>query len=124
MNQLTLSGRLTADPEIRTTQNGKTVANLSIADNQGKDSNGKPLVNFFNCEAWEKRAELIQNNFKKGDNLTCLAKCRTDNWEKDGKSYSKQVWTISEIIFTNSKKEATNSSNEAKVYNEPPSVDG
>ena len=56
MNKIYLSGNLTKEPEIRTTQSGRTVASMSIAVNQGYGD--KQTTDFFNLVAWEKTAEL------------------------------------------------------------------
>ena len=60
MNKVIIIGRLTKDPEIRTTQTGKKVASFSLAVNEGKDSNGQEMVQFFNCSAWDRLAEIAE----------------------------------------------------------------
>ena len=115
MNTIIIQGRLTADPEIRTTQNGKKVASFSIAEGD------KTNTNFHNCQAWEGRADFIEQYFKKGKSIIVTGKVRTEKWEKDGKQFSKQIVNVNEVTFSLQDKEAV--PNEAKVYNEPPSVD-
>lgn len=61
LNLVILQGRLTADPEMRTTKNGKYVVNFCIANEVKK---GESI--FVNCTAWGSTAELICNNFSKG----------------------------------------------------------
>ena len=51
MNLVIITGRLTADPEIRNTQTGKTVAKFSVAVNEGKTKDGAERVQYFNTSA-------------------------------------------------------------------------
>lgn len=87
MNIVSLSGRLTRDPELRTTNSGKQVANFSLALNKGKDR-----TEFVNCIAWDKTAELIAEYCRKGQTLPCSGELQTRSWEKDGeKRYATEV---------------------------------
>lgn len=87
MNNVSIAGRLTRDPELRKTQTGKSVANFSIAISMGKDK-----TEFVNCIAWEKTGELITEYCKKGDMIPCVGELQTRTWEKDGeKRYATEV---------------------------------
>lgn len=67
MNQVTLIGRLTADPEIRFTAGGTAVANFTLAvGRKFKNENGETESDFIRCIAWGKRAETIADYVKKG----------------------------------------------------------
>ena len=65
MNTITVNGRLTADAESKPGQNG-AIAHFDIADNHGKDKDGKDEVTFFRCSAFGKTAERVINTYKKG----------------------------------------------------------
>lgn len=68
LNSIVLIGRLTADPEIRNTENGTPVLSFSIAVQRNykpKNEENYP-VDFINLVAWRNSAEFIGNNFKKG----------------------------------------------------------
>ena len=68
LNSIVLIGRLTADPEIRNTENGTPVLSFSIAVQRNykpKNEENYP-VDFINLVAWRNSAEFISNNFKKG----------------------------------------------------------
>lgn len=72
LNSIVLTGRLTADPEIRTTENGTSVLNFSLAVQRNykpKDETDYP-VDFINLVAWRGTAEFISNYFKKGSLIT------------------------------------------------------
>lgn len=62
-------GRLTEDPVSRQLPSGGTVTDFSIADNHGKDKEGKEKVDFFRCSAFGKQAEMIQASCKRGHRL-------------------------------------------------------
>lgn len=76
MNVLTVSGNLTRDPELKTTQSAKSVCSGSVAINDGKD---KTL--FLNFVAWEKTGELIAEYCKKGDKFTASGRLDLRKYE-------------------------------------------
>lgn len=100
MNNINLIGRLTQDPELKQTQNGKAVVKFSIAVNRIK----KDEADFINCEAWEKQAELIAQYCRKGDRIGITGRLCIDNYEKEGerKSYTKVL--VSQADFISDKK--------------------
>lgn len=72
LNNGCISGNLTHDPELRTTPNGKKVTTVSIACNRSyKDANGEwqERTSFHNVVVWERKAEFVCNNFRKGDGI-------------------------------------------------------
>lgn len=93
MNLVILTGRLTADPEIKNTQTGKTVARFSIAVNEGKTKDGAERVQYFNVSAWDRQAEVIQNYAKKGTKILVEGSLQNRSWDKpDGtKGYATDI---------------------------------
>lgn len=68
LNVAVLMGRLTGDPEIRVTPDGKKVASFSVAcDRDFKNRDGERQTDFLNIVAWEKTAEFLEKYFHKGD---------------------------------------------------------
>lgn len=65
MNKTILMGRLTNDPETRSTTNNKSVTHFSIAVNRPQ-KNGEKAVDFFNCIAWNGLAKICSDYLKKG----------------------------------------------------------
>lgn len=66
-NLVVLTGRLTADPELKTTPNGVSVTSFSIAvQRKQKNSNGEYETDFINIVAWRQTAEFITKHFTKG----------------------------------------------------------
>ena len=86
MNIVTLTGRLTRDPEIRVgAQSQTSVAKFSIAINRGKNAKGEDLgADYPNIVAFGKTAELIEKYFAKGKQIGITGRLRTDSYEKDG----------------------------------------
>jgi single-strand DNA-binding protein len=67
INRVVLVGRLTRDPELRSTTNGKQVVSFSIAvDKRFKPQDGSSDADFFRISAWEKTAEFVANYLTKG----------------------------------------------------------
>lgn len=85
MNKVIISGRFTKDPEIRYTQSKKAIASFRLAVDDGKGKDGEKKTQFIDFEAWESRAELIDQYFKKGDPIDIIGKVVCENWtDKDG----------------------------------------
>jgi len=87
-NKVTLMGNLTRDIDMRTTPNGQSVANFSLAVSRSwKNQNGEPQeqTSFINCVAWGKPGEIIAQYIKKGDPLLVSGRLDQRSYEdKDG----------------------------------------
>lgn len=98
INQVILLGRLTRDPEQRTTASGKNVVSFSIAvDRQSQDDQ----ADFFNITAWDKLGDLVIQYLSKGRRVLIQGRLRQDSWEdKDtGKRQSRIEVTASDVTF-------------------------
>ena len=83
MNKIFLLGRLTRDPEVRTTQSGKMVTSFTLAvDRHG---GGKDSTDFISVVTWEKLAEVSGNNLAKGQRAMVEGRLQIRGYEgKDG----------------------------------------
>ena len=82
LNNLTISGRLTADPEVRRTPNGVSVTNFSIAVDRDYD---KEKADFFRCVSWRSTADFIGKYFKKGNRIEIAGHLENSEWtDKEG----------------------------------------
>jgi single-strand DNA-binding protein len=102
VNNTTILGNLTRDPELRFTPNGTPVASFGIAVNRNiknKDSGEwETQVNFFNVTAWYKLAENCAESLNKGDRVLVSGRLSQDSWEdKDGQKRS-VVRIIADVI--------------------------
>ncbi|RYG54209.1 single-stranded DNA-binding protein, partial [bacterium] len=72
-NKVMLIGRLTNDPEIRTTNNGLKIAQFTIAVDRpfGKNENGEKKTDFFRCKAWRQKADFVEQFVGKA-RLVCV----------------------------------------------------
>lgn len=87
MEEMTLTGNLGADPDMRATRSGKSVANFSLAVAAGKDAKGERITHWYNCEAWEKTADIAQQYLHKGSKVLVRGVPRAEAYlsNKDGK---------------------------------------
>lgn len=90
---ITLVGNLTADPELKFTQNGHAVANFTVASTPrtfNKQTNqfddGEPL--FLRCSAWRELAENIASTFTRGSRVIVQGRLKARSFEKDGNKRS------------------------------------
>lgn len=92
MNHVTLIGRLTADPEIRSTQSGKTVASYRLAVDRNVKTEGQPEADFINCKAFGKTGEFAEKYLHKGTKIAVEGRIQTGSYEKDGvKHYTTDI---------------------------------
>lgn len=85
LNIVALQGRLAADPEQRTTQNGTAVTSFSLAVQRNvKGSDGEYGTDWIDCVAWGKTAEFICKYFQKGQLMAVNGTLQTRSYEKDG----------------------------------------
>lgn len=96
-NAVVLGGRLTRDPETRSTNSGKTLANFGIAVG---DRFRKETTHFFDCTAWGKTGEIICEHLSKGDPILVRGRLEQRSWEaKDGVKRSKIEVVVDEFSF-------------------------
>jgi single-strand DNA-binding protein len=89
LNRATIIGRLTQDPQLRTTTNGKTVASLSVATNRSwVDQTGtrQDKPEYHDCVLWGKLGEIAGQYLTKGRQVYIEGRLQTRSWEgQDGK---------------------------------------
>ena len=106
MNNIVLIGRITKDPELKYTNNGKGNTRFTLAVQRNKDE-----ADFINCVAWEKTAENIAEYFKKGSQIAVQGAIRTGSYEKDGRTiYTTDVW-VYKFDFLGSSNQNNNKEN-------------
>jgi len=98
INQVILMGRLTRDPEQRTTSTGKTIASFSIAVDRGGESDA---ADFFEVTAWEKLGDLVIQYLGKGRRVLVQGRLRQDSWDdkETGKKRSRVEVTATDVTF-------------------------
>lgn len=120
LNKATIIGRMTADPESRTTPAGQTVVSFSVATSfSWKDTNGekKEKTEFHNVVAWRKLAEIITQYLKKGSKLYLEGRLQTRSWEDQNgvKKYRTEIIADNMIMLDSKPRETTPASAEESI---------
>lgn len=104
-NKVILGGRLTADPELKTTPSGVSVTSFSIAVNRRYTKEGEESkADFFNVTAWRGTAEFVTRFFRKGSTICVAGGLQNRSWTDDQgqKHYATEI-VADEIYFVDSK---------------------
>lgn len=107
MNKVLLVGRLTRDPEMRTTSAGMVVTRFTVAVNRSfADRNGERAADFIGCVSFNRAAENIAKYCKKGSLVSVEGSIRTGSYDaQDGtKRYTTEV-SCTQVNFLSSKNE-------------------
>ena len=104
-NKVILGGRLTADPELKTTPAGVSVTSFNLAVNrQYKPKDGEAQADFISCVAWRGTAEFITRFFRKGSSICVIGSIKKRTWtdDKGGKRMSVDI-VADEALFVDAK---------------------
>lgn len=119
MNKWIGTGRLTADPEVRQTNSGKTVASYRLAVDRAFNPEGQPEADFINCIAFGKGAEFAEKYLHKGMKILVEGRIQTGSYEKDGvKHYTTDI-IVERHEFCESKR-SSDSGSYSGSYAAPP----
>ena len=108
LNKTILGGRLTADPELKTTASGTAVTAFTVAVSRRFTKEGEQQqADFINCVAWRERAEFITKYFRKGSSICIVGGIQTRSWtdQQGGKRYATEV-IVDDVHFVDSKSDA------------------
>ena len=122
MNRVVLVGRLTRDPELRTTSSGISQTRFTLAVNRRtSNQDGQREADFISCVAWRGTAEAIAKYLKKGRELAVEGRIQTGSYDaQDGtKRYTTDV-VVDNFTFIGS---GANSNVENEDFNNGPSND-
>lgn len=110
MNHVTLTGRLTRDPDVRYMNDGKAVARYSLAVDRGvRKQDNQQTVDFINCVAFGKAGEFAEKHLRKGTKILIEGRIQTGSYiNKQGQKVSTFDVVISRHEFVESKREAQN----------------
>ena len=112
MNSVNIIGRLTRDPELRKTSNGRSVTNFCLAVNRANEG-----ADFIDCVAWSETADLACKYLSKGSQIGVTGRLQTRTYDKDGQTRKVVEVVIDRMQFLGkpNKKEES-----AYPYQEPP----
>lgn len=118
MNNVSLIGRLTADPELKHTQSGLAITRFSIAVDRSFVKQGEEKqADFINIIAWRQTAEFICKYFSKGRRIAINGQIRTGSYtdQNGNKRYTFEV-QADNVEFCDSKDSSNNSGNRGGSY--------
>lgn len=118
-NKVILGGRLTADPELKTTPSGVSVTSFSIAVNRAyRGKNGdEPQADFINVTAWRTTAEFITRYFRKASSICVVGSLQTRSWvdQQGQKRFATEV-VADEVHFVDAKSESPAGAQNGPAY--------
>ncbi len=105
-NVVILTGRLTADPELKTTTSGIPVTSFSIAVSRRYRSGEEQQADFINVVAWRQTAEFVSKYFQKGSMIGIEGSIQTRRYtDRDGKNRTAFEVVASNVQFVESKRD-------------------
>lgn len=108
-NLVVLTGRLTADPELKTTPNGISVTTFSIAVNRNYKAGEEQQTDFINIVAWRQTAEFITRYFQKGSLIGIEGSIQTRRYQdKNGNNRTAFEVVVNNAQFVESKRNSDN----------------
>ena len=108
LNNINIMGRLTADPELRTTQSGLSVCSFNIAcDRDFAAADGKKETDFIPVVAWRNTANFVSRYFSKGSMIVVSGRVQVrDYTDRDGNNRRATEIVADEVYFGESKRGA------------------
>lgn len=105
-NKVILGGKLTRDPELKTTASGISVTTFTVAVNSRAKQGEEAQADFINCTAWKQTAELVTKFFRKGSSICVVGSIRNRSYTaQDGQNRSVTEVIVDEVQFVDSKAE-------------------
>ncbi len=107
LNKIFIMGRLTRDPELRTTNSGTSVASFSLAvDRNYKGADGEKETDFIDCVAWRSTAEFAAKYFTKGRMAVVEGRLQIRPWtDKEGNNRRSAEVIVDNMYFGDSKRD-------------------
>ncbi|MBP2058906.1 single-strand DNA-binding protein [Lactobacillus colini] len=106
INNVVLVGRLTRDPDLRSTGSGISVASFTLAvDRNYSNKQGQREADFINCVIWRKGAEVFSNYTSKGSLVGIQGRLQTRTYEdKDGKTVYVTEVVVNDFSFLDTRR--------------------
>ena len=112
LHHIVIMGRLTRDPELRTTQSGVSVTSFTVAvdrDFGGRDG-GEKQTDFIDCVAWRQTGEFISKYFTKGRMAVVSGRLQSRKWEtKEGDKRTSWEVVVDNAYFGDSRRDSDSS---------------
>lgn len=119
INKVILMGRLTADPELKQTQNGVAVCRINVAVNRPKIKDKEQEADFISVQAWRNTAEFISKYFSKGKMIIVEGSLRNNNYtDQNGVKHYSMVVQADSVNFGESKGNQQNNQPQQNTYSQ------
>ena len=124
INTVVLMGRLTFDPELRTTPSGVSVVRFQVAVDRSYQKAGEERkADFIDVTAWRQTADFVSRYFHKGSMIAIEGSLQTDNFtDKDGNKRKSVQVIANNVSFCGSKSEGGNNTYAAAKQDSAPAV--
>ena len=113
LNHITIMGRLTRDPELRTTQSGVSVTSFTVAvdrDFGGRDG-GERQTDFIDCVAWRQTGEFVSKYFHQGSMIVVSGRLQSRKWQdRDGNNRTSWEINADNVYFGESRRDSESNS--------------
>ena len=118
LNHITLMGRLTREPEVKSTQSGQTLASFGLAvDRDFQPGGAEKRCDFFDCTAWRNTAAFVERNLHKGQLVVVKGRMESRKWlDKNGQARVAWDVQVDDVYFAGDKPAAT------PTYDEGPKI--
>lgn len=105
MNKIVITGRITKDPELRTTNSGTDVCNFTVAVDRRFRKDAEKVADFIDCVAWGNTGSFVNKYFKKGDGINVEGRLESRKWQdKDGNNRTSWEVICDNVEFPRGKK--------------------
>lgn len=119
-NKVILGGRLTADPELKTTPSGVSVTSFSIAVNRPPRNGEQQEPFFINCMAWRQTAEFVTRYFRRASSICVVGSLSESRWtDKNGIARREFFVNVDEAYFVDALRESPLGRNNSDVIVDP-----
>lgn len=128
LNSIIIMGRITAQPELRTTQSGTSVTSFTVAVDRAYSKDGEKQTDFIPVVAWRGTADFVTKFFNRGSMIAVQGSLQTRNYEdKQGNKRTAYEVLADQVSFCGSKAESSgqaySTQNNADFENIPDDTD-
>lgn len=124
LNRIVLTGRLTRDPELRRTTSGTAVASFTLAvDELLKDANGERSTTFIGVTVWDKQADSVAKNLRKGSLVGVDGRIHQRTFERKDGTKASVIEVIANQVEFLEPKGSREIPNEEVVFDDEPVVE-
>lgn len=125
MNKIIITGRLTRDPELKTTNSGTEVCNFTVAVDRRKRKDAEKETDYFDVSAWTKLGSFVNVYFHKGDGINIEGRMESRKYvDKDGNNRTAWGVTAENIEFPHGKGKGGQSDSSSAFTEEVDASDG